>query len=69
VSESAAAISPRALHSRLQVQVVPVEIAPLVDSFNRVLERVEQGYRVQQGFLSAAAHEPKTPLALIRAQT
>jgi signal transduction histidine kinase len=69
LSESAAAISPRALHARLQVEVVPVEIAPLVDSFNRVLERLEQGYRVQQGFLATAAHELKTPLALIRAQT
>jgi signal transduction histidine kinase len=69
VSESAAAISPRALHARLQVEAVPAEIAPLVDSFNRVLERLEQGYRVQQGFLATAAHELKTPLALIRAQT
>jgi len=69
VSESAAAISPRALHARLQVKAVPAEIAPLVNSFNRVLERLEQGYRVQQGFLATAAHELKTPLALIRAQT
>lgn len=69
LSESAAAISPRALHARLQVEAVPAEIAPLVTSFNRVLERLEQGYRVQQGFLATAAHELKTPLALIRAQT
>lgn len=68
VSESAAAISPHALHARLQVDTVPAEIAPLVSSFNRVLERLEHGYRVQQGFLSTAAHELKTPLALIRAQ-
>ena len=68
VSESAAAISPRALHARLRVNAVPAEVAPLVDSFNRVLERLEQGYRVQQGFLATAAHELKTPLALIRAQ-
>lgn len=69
LSESAASISPRALHARLQVKAVPAEIAPLVNSFNRVLERLEQGYRVQQGFLATAAHELKTPLALIRAQT
>lgn len=68
VSESAAAISPRSLHARLKTAGVPSEIAPLVDSFNRVLERVEQGYRVQQEFLGNAAHELKTPLALIRAQ-
>jgi two-component system, OmpR family, sensor histidine kinase QseC len=68
VSASAAAISPRSLHARLQSDSVPTEIAPLVESFNRVLERVEQGYRVQQEFLATAAHELKTPLALIRAQ-
>ncbi|ROM86381.1 two-component sensor histidine kinase [Pseudomonas brassicacearum] len=68
VSESAAAISPRSLHSRLQVTSVPSEVVPLVDSFNRVLQRLEHGYRTQQEFLATAAHELKTPLALIRAQ-
>ncbi|MFG6441044.1 sensor histidine kinase [Roseateles sp. LKC17W] len=68
LSASAAAISPRSLHARLQGGGVPTEIAPLVDSFNRVLERVEQGFRVQQEFMATAAHELKTPLALIRAQ-
>ncbi|WP_422843838.1 HAMP domain-containing sensor histidine kinase [Acidovorax sp. M2(2025)] len=68
VSESAAAISPRSLHARLQTEGVPAEIAPLVESFNRALERLEQGYRMQQEFLGHAAHELKTPLALIRAQ-
>jgi len=68
ISESAAAISPRSLHARLDTGTVPTEIAPLVDSFNRVLERLEQGYRVQREFLTTAAHELKTPLALIRAQ-
>lgn len=68
VSDSAAAISPRSIHTRLSTQGVPSEIAPLVDSFNRVLERLEKGYRVQKAFLSDAAHELKTPLALIRAQ-
>ena len=68
VSASAASISPSSLHARLQLRGVPSEIAPLVDSFNRVLERLEHGYRVQQEFLSTAAHELKTPLSLIRAQ-
>lgn len=68
LSAAAAAISPRSLDARLQSERVPTEIKPLVDSFNRVLERVEHGYRVQQEFLATAAHELKTPLALIRAQ-
>jgi len=68
LSESAATISPRALHARMQTEAVPPEIAPLVESFNRALDRLEHGYRVQQEFLATAAHELKTPLALIRAQ-
>lgn len=68
LSKSAASISPRALHARLQTGSVPPEISPLVDSFNHALDRLEHGYRVQQEFLATAAHELKTPLALIRAQ-
>lgn len=68
LSESAAAISPRSLHTRLGVEKVPSEIVPLVNSFNNVLDRLERGYRTQQDFLATAAHELKTPLALLRAQ-
>lgn len=68
LSEAATSISPRALHARLPTAAVPSEIAPMVHSFNRVLDRLEHGYRVQQEFLATAAHELKTPLALIRAQ-
>lgn len=68
LSESATSISPSALHARLPTEAAPSEIAPLVHSFNRALDRLEHGYRVQQEFLATAAHELKTPLALIRAQ-
>jgi signal transduction histidine kinase len=68
LSDSAAAISPRSLPARLPTEAVPSEIVPLVVSFNRVLERLDHGYRMQQDFLSTAAHELKTPLTLIRAQ-
>ena len=68
LSQSASAISPRSLQARLKQDNVPLEIAPLVTSFNEVLERLERGYRVQQAFLATTAHELKTPLSLIRAQ-
>jgi len=68
LSDAAAGISPRSLHVRLSTRAVPREVAPIVDSFNRVLDRLEHGYRIQQEFLATAAHELKTPLALIRAQ-
>jgi len=68
LSAASQAISPRSLRSRLNAKTVPTEIAPLVESFNQALDRLEHGYRVQQEFLGNAAHELKTPLALIRAQ-
>jgi signal transduction histidine kinase len=68
LSQAAASISPRSLQERLQEDHVPTEIAPLVRSFNIALDRLERGYRLQQEFLATAAHELKTPLALIRAQ-
>ena len=47
---------------------MPRELQPLIRAFNEALDRLQQGYRVQQEFLAAAAHELKTPLSLIRGQ-
>jgi signal transduction histidine kinase len=67
-SAIAAGISPRNLGTRLQVQGAPREMQPLVANFNAALDRLENNYRLQQEFLTSAAHELKTPLALIRGQ-
>lgn len=61
-------ITPRSLDARLQAGGLPQELAPLVDAFNDALDRLQAGFRTQQEFLANAAHELKTPLALIRAQ-
>ncbi|WP_172832121.1 sensor histidine kinase, partial [Escherichia coli] len=52
----------------LQPKDLPREFAPLVEAFNHVLDRLQAGFRNQQEFLSMAAHELKTPLALMRVQ-
>lgn len=67
-SEAAASISPENLSARLDTQRLPSELRPLVDAFNAALQRLEVGYLVQQQFLASAAHELKTPLALLRAE-
>lgn len=67
-SGEARRITPRTLDARLDAGAQPVEIQPLVVAFNQVLDRLQEGFRIQQEFLSSAAHELKTPLALIRAQ-
>ena len=67
-SEAAQRISPRALGARLDVRSQPAEIQPLVEAFNQALDRLQHGFEAQQRFLASAAHELKTPLALIRGQ-
>ena len=67
-SDAAKQITPRTLDARLDVNAQPIEIRPLVDGFNQALGRLQDGFIAQQVFLSSAAHELKTPLALIRAQ-
>jgi signal transduction histidine kinase len=68
VSAAAERIDVRNLSARLSARDSPTELAPLIDAFNLALERLEHGYRLQQQFLGAAAHELKTPLALMRGQ-
>lgn len=67
VSQEAQRIEPSGPWRRLGEDDLPSEIVPLVRSFNQALDRLEQGFERQQRFLADAAHELKTPLALIRA--
>ncbi len=67
-SDAASRIAPRNLETRLSEALMPRELRPLIRAFNEALDRLQQGYRVQQEFIAAAAHELKTPLALIRGQ-
>ncbi len=67
-SEAARRITPRTLDERMSEAQQPVEIRPMVQAFNQALDRLAHGFRTQQEFLASAAHELKTPLALIRAQ-
>jgi len=67
-SDAAARIEPRNFSARILIRRVPLEFSPVIEAFNQALDRLENGYRVQQAFLEATAHELKTPLALLRAQ-
>jgi two-component system, OmpR family, sensor histidine kinase QseC len=67
-SAAAAQIDARNLSTRLSTRNLPNEFLPVVTAFNLTLDRLEKGYIVQRAFLADAAHELKTPLALIRGQ-
>jgi signal transduction histidine kinase len=50
---------------RLPVEAVPDEVAPLVHAVNDALARLDDGYEKQQRFLIDAAHELRTPIAIL----
>ena len=47
---------------------IPVEVAPLVLSFNQLLLRLESNISEQKRFIADAAHQMRTPLAGLRTQ-
>jgi len=44
---------------------LPDEVQPLVESFNRLLGRLEQTLQAERRFFTEAAHELRTPLAVL----
>ncbi|MBS9372462.1 sensor histidine kinase [Rhodococcus sp. B50] len=65
VREVAAAIGEKDLASRVPVHGRD-DIAALAETFNSMLDRLEQAYTTQQQFVDDAGHELRTPITVIR---
>jgi signal transduction histidine kinase len=59
-------IDARRAGSRLPVEDVPKEVVPLIVAFNSILERLEEQFQARQRFLIDAAHELRTPIAIMQ---
>ncbi|MEN3351696.1 MAG: hypothetical protein V7632_5331, partial [Bradyrhizobium sp.] len=51
--------------SRLSADHLPLEVAPLVSAVNDALKRLDDGYSRHQRFVADAAHELRTPIAIL----
>ena len=65
-SQYADNISPEHMEVRLPEAGMPTEVMPLIGAVNSGLDRLEKGFQVQREFMADAAHQLRTPLAILK---
>ena len=64
-SEEAAAAGPHNPEGRIATEHLPSELSPLVEAVNQALDRLTLAYEAERRFTADAAHELRTPLAVL----
>ncbi|MDF2949003.1 MAG: hypothetical protein K0R07_1029 [Sedimentibacter sp.] len=54
------------INTRLDIKGTQDELKELSQTFNEMMDRIEEGYKTQQQFVSDASHELRTPIAVIK---
>ncbi len=67
--DRALAVTANKLDHRMPVDAVPVEMAALAQSLNKMLERLEQDFNRLSAFSTDIAHELRTPISNLMTQT
>jgi signal transduction histidine kinase len=67
-AQAAGAIDIRSLDQRLPLGGLPTELRPLVVAINHALDRLDAGFARQRLFTANAAHELRTPVAILQAR-
>ncbi|QGM44777.1 sensor histidine kinase [Methylocystis heyeri] len=62
-----ASIDVNTLHKRISAENAPKELAPFFEAVNNALSRLYAGVEAQRRFVANAAHELRTPIAIMRA--
>ncbi|MBB3462554.1 sensor histidine kinase [Rhizobium sp. BK377] len=66
VAQAAQGIDGTTRGYRLPLENVPEEVAPLVIAMNETLQRLDDDHNKQRRFMLAAAHELRTPIAILQ---
>jgi signal transduction histidine kinase len=66
ITATARRASERNLHERISLQGPQDELKQLADTFDEMLERLDQSFAGQRRFVANASHELRTPLAVSR---
>ena len=69
IASEAQRINEKNLNSRLPELHTRDELAALSNTLNQMLSRIEAGYQSVRSFTANAAHELRSPVALLRAET